>query len=114
MRKGDDLDFDDAIQLAAGLHHAFQRDQPLVCVYVDMGADQSRAVADRLQRLPHRLGMGVQPIVAFHLALIIDLVDQAWADFVDIPRVAQQRFVEMGVGIDETRDCNTSAGVLDR
>src|SRR6478609_7382998 len=77
-------------------------------VHVHVAADVGAAMRHRKARLE----LGLAPRIDWQrladLALVLDLVGQARSHLVAVPRMAEQRLVEMGVGLHQTRQGNAS------
>ena len=71
------------------------------------------AVRDGEDRVTLALDLRIETERDLHLALVVDLVDEARADLVAIPRQAEQGFVEMGVRLYQAGDQDAPTAVDD-
>jgi len=78
-----------------------------------MAADEGTAMRYGKERLTFGLLARVDWQRPADLAFVLDLIDQARPNLVAIPRKAEQRLVEMGMGLHKTRQRNTSTSIKD-
>ena len=81
-------------------HAALNAAHATISIHIDVRPNERGAMGNSEHRMPTRLPCRIDRQGLSNRALVLDLVDQALAHLVAIPRQTQERFVQMGMCFD--------------